>query len=57
MYVYRFDNSKTQQLYENLCGDEKLMFGFNVNDIDWDTYLREIHIPGLMKHVVNRRGS
>mgnify|MGYP002776898923 CR=1 FL=1 len=55
--VYRFDTSNTQQLYENLSSEEKLLFGFNFNDIDWDTYIKRIHIPGLRKHVLKGRGS
>ena len=51
-YVCRFDTSNTQELYENLSSEEKLLFGFNFNDIDWETYKKKIHIPGLRKHVL-----
>ena len=57
LYFYRFDTSKAQQLYENLCDDEKQLFAFNMGDIDWEAYLKSIHIPGLMKHVLKGRVS
>ena len=54
---YRFDNSNTRQLHEDLSMEEKQLFGFNFNDIDWETYIKRIHIPGLRKHVLKGRGS
>ena len=54
---YRFDNSNTRQLHEDLSREEKQLFGFNFNDIDWETYIKRIHIPGLRKHVLKGRGS
>ena len=56
-YFYRFDNSNTRQLHEDLSTKEKQVFGFNFNDIDWETYIKRIHIPGLRKHVLKGRGS
>ena len=54
-YFCRFDNSNTQQLHEDLSSEEKQVLGFNFNDIDWDTYIKTIHIPGLRKHVLKGR--
>ena len=54
---YRFDNSNTRQLHEDLSIEEKQVFGFNFNDIDWENYIKKIHIPGLRKHVLKGRGS
>ena len=54
---YRFDNSNTRQLHEDLSIEEKQVFGFNFNDIDWESYVKRIHIPGLRKHVLKGRGS
>ena len=51
-HFHRFDTSNTQQLYENLSMEEKQVFGFSINDIDWETYIKKIHIPGLRKHVL-----
>lgn len=56
-YLSRFDTSKTQRLFANLSDDEKQLFGFDVSDIDWETYIKRIHIPGLRKHVLKGRGS
>ncbi|MCO5571360.1 hypothetical protein L7F22_025098 [Adiantum nelumboides] len=57
-YRGRFDTSKTQQLFASLSAQEKEVFGFDVGEIDWDTYIKTIHIPGLRKHVLKGgRGS
>ena len=56
-YFYRFDNSNIRQLYEDLSTEEKQVFGFDFNDIDWDTYMKKIHIQGLRKHVLKGLGS
>ena len=54
---YRFDNSNIRQLYEDLSTEEKQVFGFDFNDIDWDIYIKKIHIPGLRQHVLRGHGS
>ena len=54
-YFCRFDTSNAQELHENLSPKEKELFGFNINDIDWETYIKQIHIPGLRKHVLKGR--
>lgn len=56
-YGGRFDTSKTQHLFASLSDQEKEVFGFDVGEIDWDTYIKTIHIPGLRKHVLKGRGS
>ncbi|KAI5081002.1 hypothetical protein GOP47_0004185 [Adiantum capillus-veneris] len=56
-YRGRFDTSKTKQLFATMSSQEKEVFGFDVGEIDWDTYIKTIHIPGLRKHVLKGRGS
>eukprot|EP00250_Pteridium_aquilinum_P010169 c19192_g1_i1 orf=172-2352(+) len=56
-YAGRFDTSNTQRLFESLSCQEKELFGFDVSKIDWDTYIKRIHIPGIRKHVLKGRGS
>ena len=56
-YFYRFDNSNTRQLHEDLSIEEKQVFGFDFNNIGWDTYIKRIHIPGVRQHVLKGRGS
>ena len=41
---------------EDMSEEEVSSFGFDVGDIDWGDYIRNIHIPGLRKHVMKGRG-
>lgn len=56
-YAGRFDNAKTQHLHSSLSQQEKEIFGFDVREIDWESYIKRTHIPGLRKHVLKGRGS
>ncbi|KAK9286230.1 hypothetical protein L1049_014616 [Liquidambar formosana] len=50
-----FDNSNTQKLMEEMSGEEMTNFGFDVGSIDWEDYISNVHIPGLMRHVMKGR--
>ncbi|XP_050214451.1 fatty acyl-CoA reductase 2, chloroplastic-like [Mercurialis annua] len=51
-YEARFDCNKLQKLMESMCEEEKEEFGFDFQSIDWNHYIKNIHIPGLRKHVL-----
>ncbi|MED6220822.1 hypothetical protein PIB30_048536 [Stylosanthes scabra] len=55
-YGGRFDNSNTQRLMESMSEEEKRDFGFDVKSIDWGSYITNVHIPGLRRHVMKGRG-
>ncbi|KAJ4979794.1 hypothetical protein NE237_010574 [Protea cynaroides] len=55
-YRGRFDITNTQKLMEELSKEEKKSFGFDVRSIDWQHYIKKIHIPGLRKHIMKGRG-
>ncbi|KAK3019405.1 hypothetical protein RJ639_004655, partial [Escallonia herrerae] len=55
-YGGRFDNSNTQRLMGCMSGEERKMFGFDVENIDWKEYISKVHIPGLRRHVMKGRG-
>ncbi|PIA60027.1 hypothetical protein AQUCO_00400714v1 [Aquilegia coerulea] len=55
-YGGRFDNTNTQKLMEDMSEEEKRSFGFDVESIDWNDYISNIHIPGLRRHVMKGRG-
>ncbi|MED6106225.1 Fatty acyl-CoA reductase 2 [Stylosanthes scabra] len=55
-YGGRFDNSNTQRLMESMSEEEKRDFGFDVKNIDWGSYITNVHIPGLRRHVMKGRG-
>ncbi|XP_021283137.1 fatty acyl-CoA reductase 2 [Herrania umbratica] len=55
-YGGRFDNSNTERLMEIMSEEEKRNFGFDVESIDWKDYIKNVHIPGLRRHVMKGRG-
>jgi fatty acyl-CoA reductase len=42
-----FDDRATRELLAELAPEDRERFGFDVQDVDWDEYLREIHLPAL----------
>ncbi|XP_010559064.1 PREDICTED: fatty acyl-CoA reductase 6, chloroplastic-like [Tarenaya hassleriana] len=51
----RFDNTNARRLVEEMAMEERSMFGFNTESIDWPHYIMNVHIPGLKKHVLRGR--
>jgi HAD superfamily hydrolase (TIGR01490 family) len=43
----RFDDAHTRALLEDLHPDDREIFGFDIDDVDWDHYLREVHCPAV----------
>ncbi|XVF75988.1 hypothetical protein PTKIN_Ptkin13bG0231500 [Pterospermum kingtungense] len=56
-YGGRFDNSNSERLMEIMSEEEKRNFGFDVESIDWKDYIKNVHIPGLRRHVMKGRGT
>ncbi|TNC19490.1 HAD-IB family hydrolase [Georgenia sp. 311] len=42
-----FDDARTRALHDSLPAERRLEHGFDTTEIDWKTYLQEIHIPGV----------
>ncbi|HET6551116.1 MAG TPA: SDR family oxidoreductase, partial [Solirubrobacter sp.] len=42
-----FDDRNTRALLDALHPDDRERFGFDVDEIDWDHYLGEVHLPAL----------
>ncbi|EYU20678.1 hypothetical protein ABFS82_11G002000 [Erythranthe guttata] len=55
-YGGRFDNSNTKRLMGCMSKEERQEFGFDVEKIDWEDYISNVHIPGLRRHVMKGRG-
>ncbi|KAE8680605.1 Fatty acyl-CoA reductase 2 [Hibiscus syriacus] len=55
-YGGRFDNSNTMRLTEKMSEEEKMSFGFDAESIEWKDYTKNVHIPGLRRHVMKGRG-
>jgi hypothetical protein len=51
-YSYWFDTKQTRSLYRELSDEDKTDWRFDVADIDWAHYLRDVHIPGLKRNVL-----
>lgn len=51
----RFDNSNTEDLMECMSEEEKRDFGFDVRSIDWKDYIKNVHIPGVRRHLMKER--
>ncbi|XP_042058874.1 fatty acyl-CoA reductase 2, chloroplastic-like [Salvia splendens] len=49
----RFDTGNTEKLIEAMSKEEKLSFEVDARNIEWKKYFEEIHIPGLIKHIIN----
>lgn len=43
----RFDDTHTRRLLADLHPDDRAGFGFDIDDLDWDHYLREVHCPAV----------
>jgi HAD superfamily hydrolase (TIGR01490 family) len=42
-----FDDRNTRALLDRLSPDDRERFSFDVDEIDWDHYLGEVHLPAL----------
>ncbi len=47
-----FQNDNTTRLFNGMDAEDKQIFNCDVTRINWPTYLKEIHIPGLQRHVL-----
>jgi len=50
----RFETDNTRQLFRSLQSADQRDFFFDPTAIDWSTYIREIHLPGVRRHVIER---
>ncbi|XP_073138810.1 fatty acyl-CoA reductase 2, chloroplastic-like [Henckelia pumila] len=53
----RLHTGNTQKLLREMSKEELLNFEIDVTKIDWRKYLQEVHIPGLIKHVLNHHNN
>jgi thioester reductase-like protein len=49
---YVFDTANTDQLLGRLNDPERTLLDFDVRRINWRSYIQEVHIPGLRRHVL-----
>jgi nucleoside-diphosphate-sugar epimerase len=51
-----FDTANTQRLLDDLDEPRRAAFDFDVRRLDWRSYIQDVHIPGLRRHVL-REGA
>ncbi|KAJ0986851.1 hypothetical protein J5N97_005207 [Dioscorea zingiberensis] len=49
----RFDDTNTEILRMRMNNEDKAMFSFDPKCINWDQFLMDIHIPGVIKYGLN----
>jgi fatty acyl-CoA reductase len=54
---YVFDTTNTDQLLTALNEADRALLDFNVRRIDWRSYIQDVHIPGLRRHVLQERAG
>ncbi len=47
-----FQNDNMNRLFDSLDAEDKEIFNCDVSRIDWPSYVKEVHIPGLQRHVL-----
>lgn len=45
----RFDDKSLEKLIAKVTDEDKKMFNFEANCIDWFQFLMEVHFPGVLK--------
>jgi HAD superfamily hydrolase (TIGR01490 family) len=51
----RFDDRGTRELLAGLAPEDREVFDFDVEGIDWEAYLRDVHLPALRAIVAPAR--
>ena len=52
----RFEIDNTLQLFNSLNREEKELFNFDIEQLNWRHYIQNVHIPGVKKHVLKLEG-
>jgi len=53
----QFQTDHTRELFRSLPAEDQREFFFDPSAIDWPTYFREIQLPGVRRHVLEKGGS
>ncbi len=47
-----FQNDHINRLFDGMDAEDKAIFNCDVSRINWPAYIKEIHVPGLQRHVL-----
>ncbi|KAG5252648.1 fatty acyl-CoA reductase [Salix suchowensis] len=53
-YKGRFDVTNTKKLIEDMSIEDRKKFNFDVESINWEHYIKSVHIPGVRKHLLRQ---
>lgn len=53
-YKGRFDVTNTKRLIEDMSIEERKRFNFDIESINWEHYIKSVHIPGVRKHLLRQ---
>lgn len=54
---YVFDTANTSRLLDELDTGDRALLDFDVRRIDWRSYIQDVHIPGLRRHVLKENAG
>ncbi len=52
-----FSTDRARALHASLPAGERQVFNMDVERIDWDRYIGDVHLPGLRRHVLGDAGE
>jgi fatty acyl-CoA reductase len=55
--ICRFQTDNTRQLFHSLSSQEQQEFFFDPTTINWQTYIKEIQLPGVRRNVIGNKGE
>ena len=47
-----FQNDNMNRLFDSMDAEDREIFNCDVSRINWPVYVKDIHIPGLQRHVL-----
>jgi 1-acyl-sn-glycerol-3-phosphate acyltransferase len=48
----QYDSQQVRRLYESLTAEDRDVFNFDTQRINWQHYIEDIHIPGIRRYVL-----
>ncbi|NKB66868.1 MAG: NAD-dependent epimerase/dehydratase family protein [Candidatus Latescibacteria bacterium] len=53
----RFEFKRSRALFESLPPEEQQVFNMDVQRVDWGHYYKDVHLPGLRRHVLKEESA
>lgn len=53
----RFETARTRSLFEDLASEDRESFAFDSAALDWERYVKSVHIPGLRRNVLREQAA